>query len=115
MWVSSAAGVARCTQGGAWSPVGEATITGAGVLTVDSEGSVWTVGQVEQEGESSHAVVRFDGARWSTLGGTEAPHFADDIVADPTGGVRTRFGLSVRAFDGTSWHGSPPAPDGPGC
>ena len=110
VWVSGASGVARCTQGGAWSLVGEATITGAGVLTVDSEGYVWTVGQVEQEGESSHAVVRFDGARWSTPGGAEAPTFAEDIVADPTGGVRTRFGFGVRAFDGTSWRRIPRLP-----
>ena len=37
VWVSSVAGVAR-SAGGAWSLVGDDTITGAAMLTVDTEG-----------------------------------------------------------------------------
>ncbi len=110
VWVGSAAGVARCTQWGAWSMVGRGSIRMARELTVDSEGRVWSVGRVPSEGDSGHVLVRFDRGLWRTLEGTGAPRFAEEVVADPTGGVLTRLGLAVRRFDGASWRSIPLLP-----
>jgi hypothetical protein len=114
VWVSSDAGVARCTQGGAWSWVGEGSISGARMLAVDSLGRVWSVGRVASEGPSPHVLLRFSAGRWSPPGGTGAPRLAEDIVADPMGVLVTRLGLSVRRFDGVRWRRLPLIPSIPG-
>ncbi|HSO05226.1 MAG TPA: hypothetical protein VLQ92_12140, partial [Candidatus Limnocylindrales bacterium] len=103
VWVSSVAGVAR-SVGGPWSLVGDDSIDGAAMLTVDTEGRMWATSQVlRSDGELEQTVVRFDGARWTAADGPDAPAFAEEIVADPTGGVLVRFGFDVRRFDGQSW------------
>jgi hypothetical protein len=110
VWVASAAGVARCTHGGAWAMVGQGSIRQSGELIVDSDGRVWSVGRVATEGDSRHVLVRFDRGQWSTLGGLAAPKVAEEVVADPTGGVLTRHGLAVWRFDGASWRSLPLLP-----
>ncbi len=103
VWVSSVAGVAR-SAGGPWSLVGDDTIDGAAMLTIDSDGGMWAISQVlRSDGELEQTVVRFDGARWTAVDGPDAPTFAEEFVADPTGGVLVRFGFDVRRFDGLSW------------
>lgn len=103
VWVSSAAGVAR-SAGGSWTMVGDDTIDGAAMLTLDTDGRMWAVSQVlRSDGELEQTVVRFDGARWTAVDGPDAPTFAEELMADPTGGLLVRFGLDVRRFDGASW------------
>ncbi len=107
VWVSSVAGVAR-SVGGPWSLVGDDSIDGAAMLTVDTEGRMWAISQVlRSDGELEQTVVRFDGARWTAVEGPDSPAFAEEFVADPTGGVLVRFGFDVRRFDGQSWRPMP--------
>jgi hypothetical protein len=107
VWVSSAAGVAR-SAGGPWTMVGDDTIDGAAMLTVDTDGRMWSVSQVlRSDGELEQTVMRFDGARWTAIDGSASPTFAEELVADPTGGVYVRFGRDVRHFDGLSWRPMP--------
>ncbi len=107
VWVSSVAGVAR-SAGGPWTMVGDDTIDSAVMPTIDTRGHVWTIGQVVlDDGELQQTVKRFDGDRWTAIEGPQAPAFAEEMVADPTGGVLVRFGLDVRRFDGLSWRAMP--------
>ena len=106
VWVSTPAGVARCARG-AWSTVGQGQISMAGRLEVDSGGSVWSVAQLGTEEFLSRAVVRFDGSQWRTPDASHAPGHADQLLADPTGGVVVRAGLDVRRFDGSVWRSIP--------
>ncbi len=106
VWVSTPAGVARCARG-AWSMVGPGQISMAGQIEVDSGGFVWAVVQLGTEDFLSRAVVRFDGSHWRTPDSAHAPGFADQLLADPTGGVVARAGLDVRRFDGSAWRSIP--------
>ena len=107
VWVTSVAGVAR-SAGGPWTMVGDGSIDSAVMPTIDTEGQVWSIGQVVlSDGELQQTVMRFDGARWVAFNGPEAPEFAEEMVADPTGGVLVRFGLDVHRFDGVSWREMP--------
>ncbi len=84
VWVSSAAGVARCA-GGAWSFVGPQQLTRATSLEVDAGGSVWSAGRLLREGGSVRAVVRFDGVRWQLASPNAESGFVDELVADEVG------------------------------
>ena len=107
VWVSSVAGLAR-SAGGPWTMVGDDTIDSAVMPTVDAEGRVWSIGQVVlSNGELQQTVMRFDGDRWTAVDGPGAPEFAEEMVADPTGGVLVRFGFDVHRFDGLSWREMP--------
>ena len=108
VWVSSVAGVAR-SAGGPWTLVGDDTITGAAMISRDTEGTMWSIGQVLlSDGELEQTVMRLDGDRWTAMDGPGAPPFADELVTDPTGGVLVRSGPDVRRFDGRSWRTLPP-------
>jgi hypothetical protein len=102
VWVSSAAGVARCAQG-VWSFVAPQQLTRATLLEVDSTGSVWANGRLQAEDGPARAVVRFDGVGWESPGEDAGTGFADELVADAIGGLLVRYGFAVRRFDGTSW------------
>jgi hypothetical protein len=110
VWVSSVAGVAR-SAGGSWNMVGDSTINGAGMLALDTDGHVWAIDQVLlADGELEQRVLRLDGDQWTAIDGPESPTFAEELVADPTGGVLVRFGLDVRRFDGLLWRRLPLLP-----
>jgi hypothetical protein len=113
VWISSAAGVARSTRAGTWSMVGQGSLQQAGELAVDAAGRVWALGRVTAGSGSRHVLVRLEGGRWSTLGGIAAPRFAEEIVADPAGGVLIRLGPAVRRFDGAQWQSLPALPAAP--
>jgi hypothetical protein len=104
VWVSSVAGVAR-SAGGAWTMVGDDTIDGAAMLTLDTEGTLWSVGQVLlPDGELQQTVMRLDGQRWTAMDGPGSPPSVQELMADPTGGVLVRSGFDVRRCAGMSWH-----------
>jgi hypothetical protein len=110
VWVSSVAGVAR-SSGGPWAMVGDDTISGAAMLTVDAAGDVWCIGQdLLSDGELDQTVMRFDGNRWAALDGPESPTHVEELLADPTGGVVVRSGGEVRRFDGLLWRRMPALP-----
>ena len=107
VWVSSVAGVAR-SAGGPWTMVGDDTIDSAVMPTIDTEGQVWSIGQV----------VLDDGELQQTVSGSTAPGGPPSTGPRrlrsprrwwPTSpaGVLVRFGLDVRRFDGLSWRAMP--------
>lgn len=106
VWVSSAAGVARCA-GGAWSRVRPRQLDVATWLQVDSQGSVWATGRLVDDQGTSYGVMRFAGGRWERPDGDHSPTFAVDLVADSAGVVLARTGISVHRFEGRSWHQLP--------
>lgn len=106
IWVSTPVGVARYARG-TWSMVGRGQISMAGQLEVDSEGFVWSEGQLATEDFLTHAVVRFDGSQWRTPDPSHAPTSVDELLGDPRGGVVVRAGLDVRRFDGSAWRSIP--------
>ncbi len=112
VWVSSAAGVARCA-GGAWAMVGAGQLTQVRTLAAEPAGHVWAVG-LARRGLSVHTTVaRFDGARWSTPQ-PSAPRSRGTVVADPTGGVLRKLGVELHRFDGLAWRRLPDVDVGSG-
>jgi hypothetical protein len=110
VWVSSVAGVAR-SAGGEWTMVGDDTIDGAAMLTLDTDGAMWAVSQLLlPDGELTQTVMRLDGGRWVAMDGPGSPPSVEELVADPTGGVLVRSGLDVRRYAGASWQSLPPIP-----
>ncbi len=110
VWVSSVAGVAR-SAGGPWAMVGDDTISGAAMLTVDATGRVWCISQeLLPDGQLDQSVMRFDGTRWTAVDGPDTPPHFEEVVADPTAGVVVRSGGDVHRFDGLTWWRMPPLP-----
>ena len=108
VWVSSAAGVARCA-GGAWAMVGAGQLTHVRTLAAEPAGHVWAVG-LASRGLSVHTTVaRFDGSRWSPPQ-PPAPRSRGTVVADPTGGVLRQLGVELHRFDGLAWRRLPDVP-----
>lgn len=112
VWVSSAAGVARCA-GGAWAMVGAGQLTHVRTLAAEPAGPVWAVG-LASKGLSVHTTVaRFDGHRWSSPQ-PSAPRSRGTVVAAPTGGVLRQLGVELHRFDGLAWRRLPDIPVRPG-
>jgi hypothetical protein len=114
IWLSSSAGVARWVAG-AWGLVRPDQLADVGAVAVDAAGSVWASGDLGPDGRSKPSVVRFEGSGWSEPAAQDAPAPAEELVADPRGGVLARFGDGVRRFDGDSWQGLPRVDRGRGA
>ena len=102
IWVSSPAGVARCT-GDTWSLVGPGEVAGAGPMAVDSAGFVWTLAQTWTGIGLAQQILRFDGTTWGIPDAEGAPVDASEIVAGTRGDMLARSGSQVFRFDGQAW------------
>jgi hypothetical protein len=106
VWLATSAGVARWAAG-TWGRVRADQLTGVGSLAVDAAGSVWATAVVG--GSAQPRAARFDGSGWTVPSAGQAPGRAQDLAADPTGGVLAISGRDVHRFDGRAWRRLPGA------
>jgi hypothetical protein len=107
VWIGTDAGVARWSDG-RWTAIGLGQVAAVTAMAVDSEAAVWVAGEVPTSRGRRAGVARLEDRGWVFPAEASAPvGRADELAADPTGGMVVRSGsLSTRRihrFDGEGW------------